>query len=121
MKAYRELMALYQAIAAIREEQVSDSLFGGTAPKEKALNSQLYAATILGNAGRIDELLEKVEEAQKDDAPDLLEAAKQILDDSAAAETDGDWEHLNHNDHWDNLREAIAHAEGDATREGAGA
>lgn len=45
-------------------------------------------------------------------APDLFAAARQILTDSDRAEETGDWEHLNNNDHWDALREAIAKAEG---------
>jgi hypothetical protein len=61
--AHAPLVKLFETVRELREEQISDGIFGGTTSEKKRGDSQVYASRIAAAANKIDDLLQQVEDA----------------------------------------------------------
>lgn len=61
MTRVEALEVLAETIRSIRDEQVSDSIFGGQATQEKRAASQIYASRINAESVKIDAMLDDIE------------------------------------------------------------
>lgn len=61
MTRIEALEALAETIRTIREEQVSDSIFGGQTTAERRAATQVYISRIQAEAAKIDGLLDDIE------------------------------------------------------------
>ena len=59
--AFGPLTELAEAIRSIRDDQTSDAIFGGQTTDQRRRASDTYASRIRDQAGKIDDLLERVE------------------------------------------------------------
>ena len=62
-RAFEPMRALYDIICAIRDEQISDEIWGGASTAERREASQIYAARILAEAGKISNTLDAIDAA----------------------------------------------------------